>query len=230
MKSFVQGSRRSSWAAYSPGAAMAAQRRWDRRGTGAGSAVFGRCVSSVFPRLRGGAAFGCPGRHRFPPPRRLRSCAPPPEIPFTRAVAGRLPPVLSRPRLVRNPRSLTRRSRRPGLNTTVYRFAMSHRLVPLFPPLSGRSPEPSSSARTSLTRLGGVSQVLLAVLSAAVVVDVGEDERLRDELELLRDIHLGEPQLAAGRGIPHQQARGQVLSDLPSWESFGRRWGWRGFV
>ena len=50
--------------------------------------------------------------------------------------------------------------------------------------------------------------------SAAVVVDVGEYERLVSELELLRDIHTAEGQLADGRGVPHEEARSRVLSAL----------------
>lgn len=52
--------------------------------------------------------------------------------------------------------------------------------------------------------------------SAAVIVDVGEYERLVEELELLRDIHAAEGQLAKGEGIPHDEARSRVLSDLRS--------------
>lgn len=50
--------------------------------------------------------------------------------------------------------------------------------------------------------------------SAAVVVDVGEYERMVEELELLRDIHTAEKQLAEGHGIGHGQARRQVLKAL----------------
>lgn len=50
--------------------------------------------------------------------------------------------------------------------------------------------------------------------SAAVVIDVGEYERLMEELELLRDIHTAEGQLARGEGVPHDRARDQVLSAL----------------
>ena len=50
--------------------------------------------------------------------------------------------------------------------------------------------------------------------SAAVVLDVGEYERLLEELELLRDIHAAEQQLAEGQGVPHEEARQQVLSSL----------------
>jgi len=52
--------------------------------------------------------------------------------------------------------------------------------------------------------------------SAAVVVDAVEYQRLMDELELLRDIHLAEQQLAERGGVSHQQARKQILADLPS--------------
>ena len=52
--------------------------------------------------------------------------------------------------------------------------------------------------------------------SAAVVVDVAVYERLIEELELLREIHLAERQLADELGVPHQQAREEILSELPS--------------
>ncbi len=42
--------------------------------------------------------------------------------------------------------------------------------------------------------------------SAAVVLDVGQYERQLEEVELLRDIHLAEQQLAENRGIGHQQS------------------------
>ena len=47
--------------------------------------------------------------------------------------------------------------------------------------------------------------------SAAVVMDAREYERLVEELELLRDVHVAEQQLAAGQGIPHDEALKQVL-------------------
>jgi prevent-host-death family protein len=50
--------------------------------------------------------------------------------------------------------------------------------------------------------------------SAAVIVDVGEYERLVSELELLRDIHTAEGQIAAGQGLAHDEARARVLSAL----------------
>ena len=50
--------------------------------------------------------------------------------------------------------------------------------------------------------------------SAAVVVDVGEYERLMEELELLRDIHAAEGQLSKGQGVGHDEARSRVLAEL----------------
>ncbi len=50
--------------------------------------------------------------------------------------------------------------------------------------------------------------------SAAVVLDVGEYERLVEELELLRDIHLAERQVSEGQGVSHDRAREQVLGAL----------------
>jgi prevent-host-death family protein len=49
---------------------------------------------------------------------------------------------------------------------------------------------------------------------AAVVVAASEYEKLLEELDLRREVHLAEKQLAAGQGIPHEQARAQVLSAL----------------
>lgn len=50
--------------------------------------------------------------------------------------------------------------------------------------------------------------------SSAVILDVGEYDRLLDELELLRDIRTAESQLAEGKGVPHAAARERVLSSL----------------
>lgn len=50
--------------------------------------------------------------------------------------------------------------------------------------------------------------------SAAVIVDVGEYERLLGELELLRDLHTAEGELASGLGISHADARARVLAAL----------------
>ena len=49
---------------------------------------------------------------------------------------------------------------------------------------------------------------------AAVLIDVSVYEELVDELELLRDVHRAEKELAAGRGVSHSKARAQVLSRL----------------
>ena len=49
---------------------------------------------------------------------------------------------------------------------------------------------------------------------AAVVVDIGEYERLLEEIELLRDIRIAEDQLAAGEAVSHAEAREEVLSRL----------------
>jgi PHD/YefM family antitoxin component YafN of YafNO toxin-antitoxin module len=48
----------------------------------------------------------------------------------------------------------------------------------------------------------------------AILVEAGRYGRLIEELNLLRDVLLAEQQLAAGQGIPHEQAREQVLSAL----------------
>ena len=50
--------------------------------------------------------------------------------------------------------------------------------------------------------------------STAVVVDVAEYERLVEEITLLRDVHVAERQLAEGRGVPHEEAKKQILSRL----------------
>ncbi len=52
--------------------------------------------------------------------------------------------------------------------------------------------------------------------SAAVLLDVREYERLRDELDILRDIRTAEEQLASGGGVPHDRARRVVLEALKS--------------
>ena len=52
--------------------------------------------------------------------------------------------------------------------------------------------------------------------SAAVLLDVREYERLRDELDVLRDIRTAEDQLASGKGVRHDKARRAVLEALRS--------------
>lgn len=50
--------------------------------------------------------------------------------------------------------------------------------------------------------------------SAAVVLDVREYESLVEELETLRDIHVAEKQIVAGKGVPNEKARKHVLKSL----------------
>ena len=45
----------------------------------------------------------------------------------------------------------------------------------------------------------------------AVLMDVEEYERLHEELELLREIRQAERELEQGLGIPHEEARRQIL-------------------
>jgi antitoxin YefM len=49
---------------------------------------------------------------------------------------------------------------------------------------------------------------------AAVLMDVRAYEELVAELELLRDVHRAEKELAAGKGVAHSKARNQVLALL----------------
>lgn len=49
---------------------------------------------------------------------------------------------------------------------------------------------------------------------AAVLMDVVAYEELVEELELLRDVHQAEKELASGKGVPHSKARAQVLARL----------------
>ena len=48
----------------------------------------------------------------------------------------------------------------------------------------------------------------------AVVVDVREFEAMRERLELLEDIARAEAQLAAGQGIPHEEAKARILKRI----------------
>ncbi|MDA2924075.1 type II toxin-antitoxin system Phd/YefM family antitoxin [Acidobacteria bacterium AH-259-L09] len=50
--------------------------------------------------------------------------------------------------------------------------------------------------------------------SSVVLLDVYEYERLLEDLETLRDIHLAEKQIAQGEGLSHEKARKKVLSEL----------------
>jgi len=50
--------------------------------------------------------------------------------------------------------------------------------------------------------------------SSAVVLDVSEYERLREELETLRDIHLASEQLDRGEGVSREDVKAGILSEL----------------
>ena len=50
--------------------------------------------------------------------------------------------------------------------------------------------------------------------SVAVMIDVGEYERILEKLELLNDIQIAENQLEGGKGISHDQAKKQILNRL----------------
>lgn len=50
--------------------------------------------------------------------------------------------------------------------------------------------------------------------STAVVLEVGEYERLLEELELLRDVHAAEQELGGGGGVPHDEAKARLRSRL----------------
>lgn len=50
--------------------------------------------------------------------------------------------------------------------------------------------------------------------SSAVLLDVSEYERLLEEIELLRDVHLALQQLRAREGVSHSKGRRQVLKSL----------------
>jgi antitoxin YefM len=45
----------------------------------------------------------------------------------------------------------------------------------------------------------------------AVVLDIREFEAMRERLALLEDITRAEAQLAAGKGIPHEEAKARIL-------------------
>ena len=48
----------------------------------------------------------------------------------------------------------------------------------------------------------------------AVVMDVDVYERLLDEMDLLRDLHIAEAQIARGEGIPHEQVVAELRERL----------------
>lgn len=50
--------------------------------------------------------------------------------------------------------------------------------------------------------------------STAVLIDVTEFEAISQRLELLEDIAVGESQIDAGKGIPHNKAQKMVLASI----------------
>jgi len=50
--------------------------------------------------------------------------------------------------------------------------------------------------------------------SSAVLLAIGEYERLIEKLEVLQDIQESERQIANGEGIPHQVAKARILGAL----------------
>ena len=48
----------------------------------------------------------------------------------------------------------------------------------------------------------------------AVLMDVHEFEAMQERLEILEDIFRAEEQLAAGEGVPHEEARARVLKGI----------------
>jgi antitoxin YefM len=48
----------------------------------------------------------------------------------------------------------------------------------------------------------------------AVVVDIHEFESMRERLALLEDIARAEAQIAAGEGIPHEEAKARILNRI----------------
>ena len=51
----------------------------------------------------------------------------------------------------------------------------------------------------------------------AVVLDIRELEAMRERLALLEDIARAEAQLAAGEGIPHEEAKARILKRIDAW-------------
>ena len=48
----------------------------------------------------------------------------------------------------------------------------------------------------------------------AVVVDIREFEAMRERLAILDDIQVSRAQIAAGQGVPHDEAKARVLGKL----------------
>ncbi|MFN0123226.1 MAG: type II toxin-antitoxin system Phd/YefM family antitoxin [Blastocatellia bacterium] len=50
--------------------------------------------------------------------------------------------------------------------------------------------------------------------SAAILLDVGEYEKLLDKIELLQDIRVAEQEVAEGKGVSHKAALRQALEKV----------------
>jgi antitoxin YefM len=48
----------------------------------------------------------------------------------------------------------------------------------------------------------------------AVLIDVNQFESMQDRLEILEDIYRADEQLAAGGGVPHEEARARILKAI----------------
>ena len=48
----------------------------------------------------------------------------------------------------------------------------------------------------------------------AVLIDVNQFESMQERLEILEDIYRAEEQLAAREGVPHEEARAQILKAM----------------
>jgi prevent-host-death family protein len=48
----------------------------------------------------------------------------------------------------------------------------------------------------------------------AVLIDVNQFESMQERLEILEDIYRAEEQLAAGGGVPHEEARARILKAI----------------
>jgi len=79
--------------------------------------------------------------------------------------------------------------------------------------------QPVSAFRSNAAKLIGRVQSSKRALvltqhgrSAAVVLDAGEYDRLIEELDLLRDVHQANSQIASGKGITEKQARKALVT------------------
>lgn len=48
----------------------------------------------------------------------------------------------------------------------------------------------------------------------AVLIDVNQFESMQERLEILEDLYRAEEQLAAGEGVPHEEARVRILKAI----------------